>query len=67
MRPLANGVITPISRMIIPAVRPYFSSQGKVCESPRSFRSRSTSIAIVTVELLLTIPSPANPSRRREM
>ncbi|MNN69313.1 hypothetical protein D3C81_1850960 [compost metagenome] len=29
--PLARGVITPIVRIMIPAVSPYFSSQGNVC------------------------------------
>ncbi|MNW70889.1 hypothetical protein D3C74_504030 [compost metagenome] len=29
--PLASGVMTPMVRMIIPSVRPYFSSQGNAC------------------------------------
>lgn len=29
--PLASGVMTPMVRMIMPTVSPYFSSQGKAC------------------------------------
>ncbi|MNI95658.1 hypothetical protein D3C73_1539630 [compost metagenome] len=65
--PLARGVITPIVRMIIPSVKPYFSSQGKVCCSPSTLSNSSTTIAIVTGELLLTTPSAARPSSSREV